>query len=234
MFELTALTKAKLVDIDVLSKKNRPDNEDPGVQIKVEMQLPNAVLIEVDGRLRAMLFEPSKEAPRQAGLDGVEPVSDMPDLTEIGNKVGWLKWGGDYTGYTVEIDFGLGGKRNLVLGDATMDRIRFAPKLGGTVLTKCVLESRDYPDGTFDRLAKLKSKEIQMRLRGPKVAPDLVDQAARAEQPKGLQRTDWPHGQPQGEVPDADPTSTFVETVVAQQGLRSVTASPVKPRPVKA
>jgi hypothetical protein len=185
-FDLLNMTKAKLMDIVVLSQKNRQPDENPGAKLQLSMALPNHALSQFDGFLKGMLF--TKTAPKgardkQETLEGVEAVSDMPNLSGIGAKIGCVHWAEELTGYTLVIDQGLGGKRsNIEIGDCTLSGWKFTPKEGGSVIVTVNCESADVSESAFGKLAKLKSREIELTLTAPEPADDAqqdIEQPAR-------------------------------------------------------
>lgn len=184
MFELETMTPAKLVDVRVLSQKNRQPDDNPGVKLVVEMSLADSVLAGFDGSLKHFLFTAApasggkKPKGEQASLDGVEPVSDTPNLTGIGQHVGVLRWQQDLTGYSLAIDLGLGGRKsNLLIDDCTLSTWRMTPKQGGSVTLKFNLESQDASDAAWAKLAKLKSREVNLTLLAPVVSQEVLDAA---------------------------------------------------------
>jgi hypothetical protein len=185
MFELLNPTKAKLLDVVVLSQKNRQPDDNPGVKLVVQMPLTNDMLVAFDGSLRSFLFTHSGASPDPQGkLDGVPPVSDTPDLTSAGMHVGTLKWQQDMSGYTLVVDFGLGGKRNIILLDCALSQWRLTPKKGGTVVAKVNIDAPDVDEPAFGKLAKLKSREITITLRAPEVEQeDIEDEPAPPPSP---------------------------------------------------
>lgn len=174
-FELTTSTKAKLTDIDVLSQKNRPPDSNPGVSLAFAAELPNHTLTMLDGFLRGMLYTKaaSSESPKQTALDGVEPVSDLPNLTAIGRALGRFSWALEQTGCTLTFDFGLGGKSNIVLTDVKVDSIHGQAKEGGTVSLWWKCEINDVDEAVFGKLATFKSRDVQVLIAGPVVEPEL-------------------------------------------------------------
>ena len=182
MFSLLMNQKAKLLDLIVLSQKNRQPDENPGAKLILQMTLTNDVLIEFDGSLRSFLFTRNGKAEDpQTSIEGVPQVSDAPNLTSLGSKVGSIKWHQDMTGYTVTVDLGLGGKRsNIELADCVLSKWKFTPKDGGTVDVKLCVDAPDVGEAQFGKLAKLKSREIEIRMQPPEVATDLIGDAAPA------------------------------------------------------
>jgi len=183
-FELLTKTKTKLQDVVVLSQKNRQPDDNPGAKLSVEMSLSNDMLAFFDGSLKSFLFTKNGAVASakgsQAPLDGIPPVSDTPNLTPIGAKVGALHWEQEMTGYELVIDLGLGGKRsNIEIADCTLSDWRLIPKEGGSFLARFNIESEDVSEAYFGKLAKLKSREIEITLRPPEVGQvDIEDKPA--------------------------------------------------------
>lgn len=173
MFELLNPTKAKLLDVVVLSQKNRQPDENPGAKLNFEVQLSADILDAFDPKLKSMLFMKGagSEAAKQAALDGIPSASDMPNLTGIGMKVGKLSWSQELTGYKLVIDHGMGGKKSdLEITDGLLSNWRFIPKEGGTVIARMSFESANVTEAQFGRLAKMKSRDIEVKFQPPEEA----------------------------------------------------------------
>jgi hypothetical protein len=179
MFELLQMTKAKLIEVFVLSQKNRQPDENPGAKLTVEIAVPNHALSMFDGFLKGFLFtKHGAESPKakQTTLDGVEVVSDLPNLSGIAAHVGVLPWSHEMTGYGLVVDLGLGGKRsNLVIDDCVLSGWKITPKEGGSVLVKFNIESANVSESAFGKLAKMKSREIQFTLTPPEIQQEDLD-----------------------------------------------------------
>lgn len=173
MFELLNPTKAKLLDVVVLSQKNRAPDENPGAKLNFEVQLSADILDAFDPKLKSMLFMKGagSEAAKQAALDGIPAASDMPNLTGIGMKVGKLSWSQELSGYKLVIDHGMGGKKSdLEITDGLLSNWRFIPKEGGTVIARMSFESANVTEAQFGRLAKMKSRDIEVKFQPPEEA----------------------------------------------------------------
>lgn len=208
-FEIESFATAKLVDVVVLSQKNRQPDENPGAKLSFDVALPNDALSCFDGFLLGFLFTkgagPAK--PEQGTLEGVAVVSDTPNLTKIGEKVGALHWDEEGTGYELTIDHGMGGKSNPVLQDCTIGNFRIHPKEGGTVNIKFDVESNDVPEKIFGKLATLKTRDIKITLLAPEVVQDDIEDA------KGP----WPFGaNGEDNAPATDRRQTPAEALAAQ------------------
>ena len=182
MFHIETATKAKVLTVEVLSQKNRQPDEDPGVKMKLELQISNDMLAHFDGFLKGALFTKgaSSESARTAQLDGIPVVSDMPNLSKIGMKIGRFSWDEELTGYTLTIDRGLGGKSNLVVTDCILSDWKFTPKEGGTVIARVSVESSNVSAKDWGTFAKLKSRPVEILAEPPKVddAQQTIEGAA--------------------------------------------------------
>jgi hypothetical protein len=181
-FELETTTKAKITDVEILSQKNRAPDANPGAKLSISMDLSNDALSYFDGSLKGMLFHKSaassKPEARQGTLDAVEPVSDLPNLTGIGAAVGSLHWALELTGYTLVLDYGMGGPRsNLELADCKLSGFKFTPKEGGTVTVQLVCETEDVAEKVFGKLATLKAREVSILLTAPEVVQSEMAEA---------------------------------------------------------
>lgn len=214
MFELKTLTKAKLKDVVVLSQKNRQPDEAPGAKLNVQLQLNNDVLAMFDPALKAWLFTRSSDSTsaQQAQLDGIPASSDAPNLTSVGLKIGRFAWHQEFTGYELTIDHGMGGKSNLVIKDCMLSGWKFTPKEGGTAIADVAIESADVSEAQFGKLAKLKSRDLEILLLPPEEVQRRIEegetQPARPSKPAAkapVAAKKKPAAKPK------DATQTFVE-----------------------
>lgn len=170
LFEIEAMTKAKFRDVVILGRKNREPGERSGCKIKARLELTHAALAYFDPALAAMLFAAAKATNgKRAQQPDLPDVEETPDLTHIGREVGRLPWGAVLTGYTLTIDHGTGGKRNLVVNDCTLHTWRFGLKDGGSMPTDCVIESANVARGMWDSLADLKLCDVLLTLTPPSI-----------------------------------------------------------------
>ena len=177
-FEMETTTKSRLRDVEVLSQKNRQPDEEPGAKLSFETSLSNHELGQIAGHLKGFLFTNNAggSVAQSGTLDGIEPVSDLPDLSEIGQKCGWLTWEAEYTGYTLSLIYGLGqGESNIVIDDCTITGLRIKCKQGGTFLARYSVESSNVSSEQWGRLAKLKGREVDKPLLAPEVYQRAVE-----------------------------------------------------------
>jgi len=168
MFAIEEWAKARLEDIEVLSQKNRQPDEAPGVKLHLELTVSNHMLSSIDGRLKGWLFERNEAAApvvrkgkdNQTGtLDGVEPVSDLPNLTNVGKHVKTLKWAEVVSGLVARVRF---ATSELELDDAACGPFVIKAKEGGSCILKFPLEAPNASEKVFAKLAKYKSREIEI------------------------------------------------------------------------
>lgn len=177
-FELTTPTNAKLLDLDVLSDKDREPDANPGAALDFAITTGNEVLTMLDGRLRGMLYtkNANTEVPKGGTPDMLPPLTELPDLTEIGRRLGQFGWDLELTGYTVTCDQGLGGpKSNIELGDVKVIVKSVLPKQGGTVLIKMRVEAPDVTEKIHGKLALLKTREFPITLTAPEVQQQDIE-----------------------------------------------------------
>lgn len=231
-FEIEEFTKARLDDIEVLSQKNRQPDEAPGVKLHLEMTLSNHALTSLDGRLKGLLFERNEAAAPKVTkgkdnqtqtLAGVEPVSDLPNLSSIGKHVKRLKWSEDVTGCISVIRF---ATSEFELDDSSCGPFTIFPKEGGTCVVKFPLEAPNASEKVFAKLAKYKSREIEFKVKQHGPAGNAQQSLEEKKEPE---KGDGPWPFPKG-----DPSAQ--EQIERSQAKRdnspppqSTTVEPVKP-----
>lgn len=167
-FAIETRTKAKIKDVRVLSQKNRPADENPGVQLPFSMKLSNHVLSTLDGALKSFLFTKdaggtptvTKRKDEKTGtLDGVEAVTDLPKLSSAGTKLKVLPWAEEVTGGLMHVHF---ATTDLEIDDCIAHTFRIKPQEGGTVQLDFVIDAPNASEKVFAKLAKYKSREVEI------------------------------------------------------------------------
>ena len=197
-FEIEEFTTARLDDIEVLSQKNRQPDEAPGVKLHLEMTLSNHALPTLAGHLKGLPFERNEAAApkvtktkdNQTGtLTGVEPVSDLPNLSNVGKHVKRIKWSEEVTGCVAVIRF---ATTEFPLDDCSCGPFTILPKEGGTCVVKFPLEAPNASEKVFAKLAKFKSRDIDVKVKQNGPADDgqkSLDDVASKDGGKG---ENWP------------------------------------------
>lgn len=170
MFELEIPTKAKLTDVEVLSQKNRKPEDNPGAKLSFIVEMRNDALSLFDGHLLNAFYTKhgSPQPNSQGKLEGVEAVSDLPNLTVIGQNVGTLDWHQKLTGYTLALRYGIGRKESAIESDGCeVLHLRVTPKEGGTIDVRFSVEAPNVGARHWGNLATLKSREVDLALLAP-------------------------------------------------------------------
>lgn len=179
-FELPEPTKAKIAEVIVLADKDREPDTNPGAGLDVQITTSNYILSAFDGALRGTLYTKtaaSSAQQQQGTLDGVEPVSDMPNLTSLGRMLGRLTPDIELTGYTMTIDRGLGGKNSdIELTDCKLSNFSVLAKEGGSVVIKLRVESPNVSEKLHGWLAVLKTTERPITLIAPEPAQSDIEE----------------------------------------------------------
>lgn len=175
MFQLSTLTKCRVLDVRVLSQKDRKPDEQPGAQLLLQATLGAGILAMFDGFLPGMLYRKS-QAKKQGELDGLESA----ELTSVGEHVKRLPWQYEQTGCTLTIDLGMGGKSNIVLEDVKVHRVSLRPETKGVVI-QWTCDAPGLNDTTRGKLTGLKSTDVQLLMVGPEVEDDGQEQIPGAD-----------------------------------------------------
>jgi hypothetical protein len=204
-FELIGKSKATITAIEILSLKMGQVDVRPAVCISFKVPLPNARLTMLDASLRDFLYENNVgKSNTTATLEGVEVVSDKPNLTAAASALGALTWDYEQTGCALRIYNGATGAGDIKLGDGEVRKLKIDPKEGGTVDHYFQFYTADVDGDTIGELAVLKSLERDIELTAPEIISAQKDLDEEDETPEAaLAKT-----QPAGPAADAWPFPT--------------------------
>jgi len=219
-----------------LSQKNRQPDVNPGAKLNFEVQLSADILDTFDPGLKRWLFMKGagSESAKQAALDGIPEASDMPNLTNVGMKIGKFPWHQELTGYKLVIDQGLGGKKSdLEITDGLLSNWRFTPKEGGTVIARMSFESANVTEAQFGRLAKMKSRDIEAKFLAPQELQQSLPTAAQtpAAGAKGKDDGSWPFPKGSKGADQAPPQSATTENVNGKPAAKKTSSKPAAKTP---
>ena len=131
------------------------------------MNAGNSILDQLDPQLlEALYFCAAPAEDDQVPLDGVEPITHLPNLRfpKLGDTLTWQFTG---AGYEFTLDFGLGGDSNLVIGGCQVNNIRISPKEGGTVELSFRVQASDVDEHILGKLSVLVQQEVEIYLLAP-------------------------------------------------------------------
>lgn len=141
----------------------------PGSNIEFEIKTTNEILVALGSQLRNSLYWKSEGTPLDQGsLDGIEPVSDVPNLRNP--KLGGpLRLQHEFAGYTVRVSSGIGASKPIEIDSVELNKIRIWPQEGGTV--RVMFRCQGHPDEkACGKLAHWVGKAVDLTLIPP--APD--------------------------------------------------------------
>lgn len=170
-FELVGKTRAKLCKVENQSKKMGQKELLPAIKIRVMATVPNTVLEMFDPSLRTFLYEKNGQGAKvQKQLEGIEVITDLPQLRQAGAKLGALHWTDEMTGCRLSIDHGLGGPSNITIGDCKVDNFKLVPKDGGTTQVFFTVFSTDVDRDSLGDLGLLHQHDVEIELTAPQAS----------------------------------------------------------------
>ena len=179
MFELPNMTPATIANVNTRMEKHGKDNMVPAVDVRLTFDMPNTVLQVLAPGLLQLRYtddESMQAAPDddQDELDFETADVPMPYLREsdltfpLGLKT-------ELHGFCVSVDYGLGGKRNLVLNTSEVNKFSVEPKNGGTVTIGCRVQCADRMDERIlGKLDVLQQKEVKVTITAPEVKQEQI------------------------------------------------------------
>ena len=176
MLRIDTFTATRLLSLNVRTE-NHGDGLARAIDLKCQMDAPNTFLHQLAPELLAMLFMPVEAPEPQAKLDGVPET--MPLLRS--HAIQWpLALEGDYSGYQITVDRGLGGSRNIVLQEAKLNKLRLTCMEGGTVQLQFRLQVSNVGDEVIGRLSSYIKADMFVALLPPQVKPAAIDGTQKA------------------------------------------------------
>jgi hypothetical protein len=192
-FELIGKHAATITAIEILSLKMGQTDVQPAVCLSLKVSLPNTKLNMLDGTLQRFLYEKDGPAsPNSNTLAGIEPVSDLPDLTAAAKALGSIGWDYEQTGCKLKIYSGATGHANLTLKDGTVRKMKIDPQQGGTVDHYFQFYTADVDAETIGELGILKSLERDIEVTAPEIVSaqkDLLASEKTDTEKKGGKQT---------------------------------------------
>ncbi len=182
-FELIGKTKGKVTWVKGFTIKLGQKDKRPAAQMRLMATVSNTILDTFSAGMREFLFEKAKGSEKvQKQLEGVEVVSDLPNLREPGVKLGALHWEDEQTGCTITIDRAIDP---IVLKDCKVDNFKIAAKDGGSVQVFFTVTTGELDQDTSGSLLMLNQIEIMFELVGPAPLSAKQAQLTEEEQPLG-------------------------------------------------
>lgn len=169
-FEIEDFTPVKITSVNPRSERHGPEELHPAVDLHISLTTGNNILTALDSKLLDALYTKNANADQggQQSLDGVEEVSNLPNLKFP--LMGALKWKKDLVGYTLTVQHGVGS--DIVLTGCKVNNFTIDPKEGGSVDLKLRVQSSDVDERTLGKLGLLVQNEVDVMLLAPEAKQD--------------------------------------------------------------
>lgn len=190
MIEIKQAVKAKVMNVSVLSQKNRAVDENPGAKLRLKVPLSVDQLEMLAPGSTKEWFEEVKTQPKQQALDGVEQARSK-QLSGLGLILKKAELSTELTGYTITIVRGTGrAESNLILTDCTILKGSAIELHETGAYWTFNADTPNASDADWGgKLPRLKSTSQEMLLAPPVVAQEDLDlQAKRDSIPPAPQR----------------------------------------------
>lgn len=193
-FECIGKTKGKLLAVAPQTKKMGQKDLQPAVKVRIRAMVANSALEMIYPGLRQFFYETSNQAAtEQKTLEGIQVVTDMPQLKPIGELIPSFRPPKlQQTGCRLSLDYGTGGSANIVLGGAIVDKFKIDFQDGGMTPIEFDVFSTDVDHDTFGVLSMLVNHDIEFELTAPEIVQqDLQDEAEQkpTKSKKGARQT---------------------------------------------
>lgn len=172
-FALDKFTPVRIRSVNIRAEMHGAEPV-PAIDIGLHMKVSNNVLLDLDPPLKAMLYKPGGELDDEPELDGIDPHSDMPELrsTELVMPVALAR---EYSGMSLEIDYGLGGKSNIKVGDCEANQFKVGALEGGTIELDFRVQASGLEGSVLGQIGALVKHDVLVTLTGPDEEPTLLD-----------------------------------------------------------
>lgn len=152
------------------------DQKVVAIDLKCTLQTHSIALDMFHPELRTRLYTRMDVPPEDPdGQKNMElPVSELPNiaLTQIEYPI---KWNLEASGYTARIDYGRGGKSDIIIKLCVLKNVKFTPIEGGSVEIEFTLSSAaDIDEGMVGKLGFKQQTEMVLTL-----TPPTVDELSR-------------------------------------------------------
>lgn len=143
----------------------------PALDVGLRLIGSNNLLLLLDPPLKRMLYKAADGDDAEPELDGVDPATDLPELrSSVLDMPIALKR--EYTGMALEIDYGLGGKRNIKVADCEANNFKVEAKEGGTVEIDFRVQASGVDGVVLGQIGALVRHDVRVTLTGPALQDD--------------------------------------------------------------
>lgn len=161
-FSIETFTSVLLKSVNIRAEMFGPDPV-PAVDIGFRLVGSNNLLAMFDAGLKPALYKGTGTPSDQPELDGVDPVSEMPELRSSSIEMP-ISLSREYLGRNMVVDYGLGGKSNIELSAVDINNFRLNCKEGGTVEIDFRAQASGLDGPTLGKLGALVKHDVKITL----------------------------------------------------------------------
>jgi hypothetical protein len=158
-FTLEEFTPATLSSVNMRAEMHGSDPI-PATDLGLSMEGSNNLLLMFDPALKAALYKREGEAD-EPEFDELDPTSNMPFLRSSSISMP-IALKNEYLGRRVTIDYGLGGKSNIVLDNCDVNHFSVECSEGGSVKIKFRVQASGVSEKSLGKLASLVKHDIKV------------------------------------------------------------------------
>lgn len=171
MLRIDTFTATRLLALNVRTE-NHGDGLARAIDLKCQMDAPNTFLQQLAPELLEMLFVPVEQPEEQAPLEGMPET--RPLLRSHAIKFP-MELEGDYAGYQITVDRGLGGTSNMVLQEAKLNKLKLTCIEGGSIQLQYRLQVSNVGDEVIGKLSSYIKSDMHVALLPPQMKPEAID-----------------------------------------------------------
>lgn len=182
-FSLPLFTKVTVRSVNIRAE-NIGKEPRPAMDIGLRLVGSNRLLDMLDPGLRLAFYRQAGAVEgAQAELDGVDPLTDTPELrvTSVEMPIELIR---EYMGRDVVIDFGLGGKSNIELAVCDVNAFKANMKEGGTVEIDFRVQVSDVNEKAMGKLGGLVKHEVEITVMSSPEADGTQEKIPGPAQPQ--------------------------------------------------
>lgn len=206
MFELVGKHQLTILSVDPQQQKLGQKDMRPAVRLRVRVTKDNSILNQFDTVLRDVMFEANSAAQTQGTLDGIQVVSDRPQLTKFAKAIGEaLNWEYKQGGSCLKLYQGITGDMNIFPPKGDIEKFKFSLHEGGTVDVDFDYYCTDIDVDTMGQLSVLVKHTVPGEVIAPDVLPEQGDMIVDEDEDEQL-------------TPEEALSNSFAEAGTAAEG----------------
>lgn len=164
-FTFTEKTRVKLCALNPRAETHGTDKV-PAIDMRVEWETTQAELLRFSPWMLHAFYTREGPGPAQGALEITDESDVIPNL-RFPLLAMPLRWDIECVGYTVTVDYGLGGRSNLVLADCRINNFTTDLKEGGSVVVGFRIQRQHATEKEVGKLAMRVQQYIDIFVEPP-------------------------------------------------------------------